>query len=57
MSYAGERHHKAKVPFSDIELMRQLHDEGVPAKEIAEKFEQKYFTVLQWLSYRTRING
>lgn len=50
----GLDHHKATVPFEDIKMMRTLHDEGVSAKEIAEKFEQKLDTVKQWLSYRYR---
>jgi len=35
----GESHGRAKLSDHEIELVRQLKEEGMPAKEIAEKFE------------------
>ncbi|NOF88419.1 hypothetical protein [Vibrio cholerae] len=53
----GEKHHLAKVSNHDVELCRQLHDEGVKPCEIAEKMELGY-TYVQWiLNYRIRRNG
>ncbi|RBM46235.1 hypothetical protein DLR66_04860 [Vibrio paracholerae] len=57
MKKYGEKHHLAKVSNHDVELCRQLHDEGVRPCEIAEKMELGY-TYVQWiLNYRIRRNG
>jgi len=50
----GIAHHMATVPFSDIEMMRHLHHEGVRVCDIARKFEQKPDQVRQWIDMRTR---
>lgn len=35
----GESHPRAKFTDGEIELMRQLHDDGLTLRAIAEKFE------------------
>jgi len=35
----GESHGRAKLSDHEIDLVRQLKEEGMPATEIAEKFE------------------
>ncbi len=35
----GESHGRAKLSDHEIDLVRQLKEEGMPAKEIAEKME------------------
>lgn len=35
----GEHHHRAKLSDADVELIRNLRDEGLTQCEIAEKFE------------------
>ncbi len=34
----GEHHHKAKISDADVELMRQLKEQGQALKEINERF-------------------
>ena len=50
-------HHKAKEHPETVELARQLHDEGLGYKLIAKKLEISVWTIRDWLTYRTRING
>ena len=40
----------------DVELCRQLHDEGLSRSEIAEKMEVPYQRVCEWVSMRSRWN-
>jgi hypothetical protein len=35
----GENHHRAKLSDHEVELIRQLRDEGMHLADIAEKFE------------------
>lgn len=50
----GERNPNCKHSDHDVELVRQLADEGMPAVTIAAKMEIPYATVLKWTQYRSR---
>lgn len=49
----GEDHHRARLTWGDVELMRALHDAGVSMAEVARKFETPYRTTTDVLRYRT----
>ncbi len=49
----GEDHPNAKLDWSEIELMRALHDEGLPMTLIAKKFERPWSTVRDVCRYLT----
>lgn len=54
----GTQHHSASDRTAeDVELCRQLRDEGLPALLIAEKMEVPYSWVLDITNYRTRNNS
>lgn len=52
----GESHHSARYSDEDVELCRQLFDAGVSRKEICEKMEISYDTVVDILLYRFRTH-
>lgn len=52
----GDRHHRVKIPDSDIPIIRQLNDEGVGYKRLAEKWECGVSTIRDICTYRTRYN-
>lgn len=53
----GLAHGKAKVPFDEIKMMRELYEQHeVKPHEIAQKFEVSLNTLWDWLLYRTRVN-
>ncbi|MGE0290228.1 MAG: hypothetical protein AB7P16_28435 [Bradyrhizobium sp.] len=49
----GEDHPNAKLNWADVELMRQLHDDGLTVAEISRKFEQPWSTVRDVCRYLT----
>lgn len=51
----GQNHHKTKLSDNDVELIRQLREEGLSYREIAEKFEASVWTVRDIADYRTRV--
>ena len=50
----GERSHLAKHSHHDIELVRQLHDAGMPARLIAEKMEMSVSHVYRVTAHERR---
>jgi len=59
---SGKDHHNTKIPFSVVEQARDLRDYGKEIKEIMYQFEEwgytvKYWTLVDWLYFRTRINS
>jgi hypothetical protein len=51
----GETHPNARLTDHDVELMRQLHEDGMPCSVIAEKFECARTTVSGIVNYSHRI--
>ena len=52
----GEGHHKAKLSTEDVQLMRALHDDGMPYSEIFRKWEDvSIWTIISICSRRSRI--
>jgi len=41
----GEDHPQAKLTNTEVELIRQLHDEGMRYEQLAQKFEVSIWTV------------
>ena len=39
MIKTGQKHHRAKLTDRDVELIRQLHEEGMTYDTISRKFE------------------
>lgn len=50
----GETHHRAKLSDHDIDLIRELHEEGLGYRRIAEKFEVSWLTVRDIVKCRRR---
>lgn len=50
----GETHHRAKLSDHDIDLIRDLHSEGIGYRRIAEKFEVSHSTVRDIVKCRRR---
>jgi len=53
----GEDHWQAKHPFQYVEYIRDLRDDGLKVREIAEKEGLPYDTVRDWVYFRTRRKG
>lgn len=53
----GENHHLANISNHDVELCRQLEDEGLRPFEISEKMEIEISHVCAILNFRSRLNG
>lgn len=51
----GESHANARYTDHEVELMRELHEAGMTAKEIAEKFDAPSSTVRAIVVGRARI--
>lgn len=51
----GETHHRAKLTDQDVDLIRELHDEGLSYREIAVKFEVSKSTVRDIIKCRRRF--
>lgn len=56
MRRSGERHPKVKIPDADVRLMRELRQQGLTYREIAEKFECSIWTARDIVAGKTR-NG
>lgn len=54
MLKVGKYNWNCTISDEDIELCRQLHDEGVPQNEIAEKMEISIQHVCNVVNYRAR---
>jgi len=57
MGHQGIKHHMARVPFRQIEVMRTLHAEGMRICDIARLYNQKPDQVRQWVDMRTRCES
>ena len=54
----GEEHHNAVLSSADVELIRQLYEEGFHSyKVLAEKFEVAKSTIRDVVKYRRRPYG
>ena len=51
----NEYHPQCKYSSKDVELIRQLHDEGISVCEIARKFEIPHQTVSDYIRFASRI--
>ena len=49
----GERHYRAKLTAEDVKLIRELYNEKVTIRDIAEKFNVSHHTVHQAATYKT----
>ncbi len=52
----GETHGRAKLSDHEIDLVRQLKEEGMPAPEIAEKFEVSKRYVYKLVNFERRAS-
>jgi len=52
----GETHGMAKLSDHEIDLVRQLKEQGMPAGEIAEKFEVSKRYVYKLVNYERRAS-
>ena len=51
----GETHHRARLTDHDVDLMRELWEEGkITTGELAEKFEVSWSTVHDIVTYQKR---
>ena len=55
--YLGENHPCCTISDADIELIRQLADEGLPVSEIACKMEVSKTHASMVIDFRRRMNG
>lgn len=53
-SRVGETHHRARLTDHDVDLIRDLRDEGLTYQEIADKFEVSKSTVRDIVKCRRR---
>ncbi|HAV1572252.1 TPA: hypothetical protein JG843_001714 [Vibrio parahaemolyticus] len=54
--YMNQNHHFSSISDEDVELIRQLHDEGLPQNLIAEKMEIGLNSVHSVVNYYSRLN-
>ncbi len=50
----GENHPKAKLTDHEVELMRQMREQGYGYKKLSEKFETSVRTIRDICNYDTR---
>lgn len=50
----GEDHPNAKLTDAEVEMIRQLHEEGVSYEHLAEKFEVSKWTIGRICRYERR---
>ncbi|HBA9513434.1 TPA: DNA-binding protein [Escherichia coli] len=55
MMLRGDYHQSAKYPQSDVELARQLHQHGMPRRDIARKFGMPLRTVNNYVYFDRRV--
>lgn len=53
-SRVGETHHRARLTDHDVDLIRELRDEGLTYQNIADKFEVSKSTVRDIVKCRRR---
>ncbi|WP_024203989.1 DNA-binding protein [Escherichia coli] len=53
----GDFHQSVKIPQSSVEVIRQLHEQGISGREIAEKFEMPLRTVNNYVYFDRRVQG
>ena len=53
----GDRHHKCKISDHEVELIRQLADQGMSYQNIAKKFETTKDYVYQLIVFKKRRNS
>lgn len=54
----GDDHHQAKLTDHDVELIRQLHEEGgLTHRELAEKFDCSRQNISAIVNYRSRTQA
>jgi len=54
MRKSGKNHHNHKYSDWDVEMCRKLHDEGLGPKEISDKLDIGYDSVIDFVCYRRR---
>jgi len=54
MRKSGKNHHNHKYSDWDVEMCRKLHDEGIGPKEISDKLDIGYDSVIDFICYRRR---
>lgn len=52
----GQDHQRAKLTDAAVELVRQLHEDGMSYRKIAEKFEVSTMLVCYICTYRRRVS-
>lgn len=57
MMLRGDYHQSAGCRQSDVELIRELYQCGVPRRKIAEKFGMKLRTVNNYVYFDRRVQG
>lgn len=50
----GETHHNAKLTDHEVELIRQLHEQGLTYERLAEKFEVSKWAIGMICRYQRR---
>lgn len=53
----GENHPNARLTTSEVELIRQLHAEGMDYRTLAEKFEVSWHCIGRICRYERRAYG
>lgn len=51
----GDHHQSAKYRQADIEMARELHQEGITRREIAEKLEMPLSAINQYVYFERRV--
>ena len=54
--YFGSNHHQSKLSDHEVDLIRELHDEGLSIRSIANKMEVDRRAISQIVEYRCRRN-
>jgi uncharacterized iron-regulated protein len=50
----GENHHNARYTDHEVELLRQLHEQGLGYRRLSAKMEMPIRTIRDILAYRRR---
>jgi predicted DNA-binding protein (UPF0251 family) len=53
----GQERHGAQLTNHEVELIRQLHEQGMPQKDVAAKFEKSRGYVSKIVNFRKRQRG
>ena len=53
----GEKHQRAKFTDAEVEIMRQLHEDGMTYDQIAEKFDANKYHIGKICRYERRTFG